>query len=131
MQEADTSPGKELGENGKRFFEMVIALYIAAIEKNYARIGQQNPYRIQMPPRHSASTEIYRVEPQLYQIILNLFHGLLNETNYNYTARISWNAMCFMFAVIFGRREIINECASIMTIFIKLKASQLYDLMDS
>jgi hypothetical protein len=109
MLEAPTRPNKELSEYGKRFYELSIAVYSAALEKHYARIGKQNPYQIKMPPQRLTSLELYQLLPKSYEQIARHLHALLNETNYTYTAIMSWNAMYFTLDVIFGRREVLRR----------------------
>lgn len=109
MRETGTRPNKELSDYGKRFYELSIAIYSDALEKHYARIGRQDPYRINLQPRRLTTLELYQLLPKLYEQIVCHFHALLNETNYLYTAVMSWNAMYFILDVIFGRREILRR----------------------
>ncbi len=109
MREANSRQYKELSDYGKRFYELSISVYSGALEKHYARIGRQNPYRINLPPRRLTSLELYQLQPILYEQIVRHFHALLNETNYSYTGIMSWNAMYFTLDVIFGRREILRR----------------------
>jgi hypothetical protein len=109
MREASTCPNKELSDYGKRFYELSIAIYTRALDKHYARRGRKDPYRINLPPRRLTSLELYQLLPKIYEKIVCHFHALLNETNYMYSAVMSWNAMYFILDVIFGRREILRR----------------------
>jgi hypothetical protein len=105
-QQSLNTSNRELTPIGRKVFEAAIALYSSALDKHYTRTGKQNPNSINLPSRRLSSNELIVLHANILSFVVPLYKKLLAETNYTFTAIMSWNCMYFALDVVFARRWI-------------------------